>query len=436
LSGQASAGAHVRALAARLNDRVVTGGRSLASLDEAGELDERDRPLLMAMLQASLRWHHRFDWQLGRLLDKPLRRRDGVLAALLRIGLTQIQALRIPDHAAVAATVAAADELGLGRARGLVNAVLRRYQRERADIDERTARETIARFSHPGWLIEALKNDWPDDWQNLLDANNVLPPLWLRVNRRRSTRAAYLERLQAGGLAARPAAAFPDAVLLAEACPVDRLPGFGDGLVSVQDAGAQRAADLMRLEPGLRVLDACAAPGGKTAHLLERCPGLAELVALDCDAARLERLTSNLIRLGLEATLVAQDATAPEIWFDGRRFDRVLVDAPCSATGVIRRHPDIKLLRRAGDLPGLTRLQGRLLDALWPLLEPGGRLVYVTCSLLQAENLGVTQGFVARAADAALAAFGSDEHFQLLPGETNTDGFYYACLDKLDDGDL
>lgn len=431
LSTPASSGAQVRALAARLNDRVVTGGRSLASLEAAGDaLPERDRPLLKALLLASLRWHHRYEWQLACLLDKPLRRRDRELASLLRIGLAQLQALRVPDHAAVAATVAAAGELGLGHARSLVNAVLRRYLREQDDIAERMAADEIARFSHPAWLIAMLRGDWPQAWQAVLDANNRLPPLWLRINRRRITRDAYLALLEAAAIAAEPAAAFADAVVLAEPCPVEQLPGFGDGLASVQDAGAQRAADLMRLAPGLRVLDACAAPGGKTAHLLERCPQLAELVAVDKDAARLAQIRANLTRLGLEATLVAGDATRPDAWCRAGRFDRVLVDAPCSATGVIRRHPDIKLLRRASDVGDLAQLQYRLIDALWPMLEPGGRLVYATCSVLKAENLGVTEAFAARTPDAALAPFGTNEHFQLLPGETNTDGFYYACLDK------
>jgi 16S rRNA (cytosine967-C5)-methyltransferase len=211
---------------------------------------------------------------------------------------------------------------------------------------------------------------------------------------------------------------------------VDELPGFAAGLVSVQDVAAQRAADLLDLVPGCRVLDACAAPGGKTAHMLERCPTLREVVAVDDDAGRLEPLTANLSRLGLAAAVVMGDAAAPNAWWDGQPFDRILIDAPCSATGVIRRHPDIKLLRRADDLPGLAAGQRRLIEALWPLLAPGGRLVYATCSVLRAENLEVTAGFVEASGDADLAPWGGAEHFQLLPGEANGDGFYYACLKK------
>jgi 16S rRNA (cytosine967-C5)-methyltransferase len=293
----------------------------------------------------------------------------------------------------------------------------------------------VAHFSHPGWLIRALKRDWPEHWRAILDAGNELPPLWLRVNRLRSNPAAYLELLAGTGMLATTDPIAVDALLLAEPCPVDLLPGFADGLVSVQDVAAQRAADLLDLASGCRVLDACAAPGGKTAHMLERCPGLREVVAVDSDAGRLEPLAENLGRLGLTATLVCGDAAEPTAWWDGLPFDRILIDAPCSATGVIRRHPDIKLLRRADDLAGLADLQGRMLDALWPLLKPGGRLVYATCSLLKTENLAVTTGFAGPRQDTALPAFGSSEHFQLLPGEANGDGFYYACLNKSADSD-
>lgn len=425
-------GAAVRALAARLNTRVVAEGQSLAAFDDEAyaDLAERDRPLLMALLMATLRWHHRLDWQLGQLLERPLKREDALLGALLRVGLAQIQDLRIPDHAAVSATVDASRELGLNRARGLVNAVLRRFLREREALEKRVEREPVARFSHPAWLIAALERDWPERWREILERGNELPPLWLRVNRRRIERAAYLELLGESGRSATADAIAGDALLLAEACSVNELPGFAAGLVSVQDVAAQRAADLLDLEPGCRVLDACAAPGGKTAHILERCPGLTEVVAVDSDSERLDTVAANLERLGLAATIVAGDAGRPEGWWDGRPFDRILVDAPCSATGVIRRHPDIKLLRRAGDLEALAAGQRRMLAALWPLLNAGGRLVYATCSVLRAENLGVATAFAAATPGASLPPFGSPEHFQLLPGEANGDGFYYAVLTK------
>ena len=427
-----AAGAALRAEASRRNARVVSGGVSLAALEpEAADLNQRDRSLLRAMLAGSLRWHHRFEWQLARLLDKPLKRRDSDLAALLRIGLTQLQVLRIPDHAAVSATVAASALLGLSHARGLVNAVLRRYLRERESLAEEGEQHEVARFSHPQWLIDALKRDWPDDFESILEAGNAPPPLWLRINRHRTTRGDYLELLADAGIEATAGVPpFDDAILVAEPCPVERLPGFGDGLASVQDAAAQLAAGLLDLRPGQRVLDACAAPGGKTAHILERCDALDEVVALESDANRLSQVTDNLERLGLDATLVAGNAALPDTWYDGRPFDRILVDAPCSATGVIRRHPDIKVLRRSTDLGPLAERQRGIVEALWPLLAPGGRMLYVTCSVLRAENQGVVEAFVAKTPGAEIAPFGTENHFQRLPGETNTDGFYYACLGK------
>ena len=305
LAARDKSGARVRALAAELNSEIVDNGRSLTQLElAADDLAERDRPLLRAMLTGSLRWHHRLQWQLEQLLDRPMARRDRLLAALLRTGLTQIQVLRIPEHAAVSATVAATGLLRLGHARGLVNAVLRRFLREREELDRRMQAVEVARFSHPEWLIEAVRDDWPDHWRGILEANNALPPLWLRVNRTRIDRDAYLALLESEGLAAQASAGLPDALLLAEPVPVERLPGFSDGLVSVQDAAAQRVADLLQVQPGQRVLDACAAPGGKTAHLLERCPALAELVALDKNADRLARVGAGLARLGLSATLI------------------------------------------------------------------------------------------------------------------------------------
>jgi 16S rRNA (cytosine967-C5)-methyltransferase len=432
LSGRSETkGAALRAHAARLNAEVVDRGRSLASLSlDGADFEQRDRSLLKAMLAESLRWHHRFEWQLSNLLDRPLKRKDAELAALLRIGLTQLQILRIPDHAAVSATVDAASTLDLARARGLVNAVLRRYLRERDRLAEKGAEVPVARFSHPEWLIARLKHDWPEDYESILEANNASPPLWLRVNRTKVDREAYLKLLEAARIPAAIHAQCADAVLILEPCPVHELPGFDDGLVSVQDASAQQAVELMRLAPGQRVLDACAAPGGKAAHMLERVPELGELVALDRDADRLTQVRDNLDRLGLNATLVAGDANAPDGWFDGEAFDRVLIDAPCSASGVIRRHPDIKLLRREADLGELTTVQARMLATIWPLLKPGGLLVYATCSIFMDENLGVVDAFARRTGDADLAPFGSARHYQLRPGESKADGFYYACLAK------
>jgi 16S rRNA (cytosine967-C5)-methyltransferase len=426
---QAPAGAEVRAVAARLVARVVTERVAADEALDAGAIAPRDRPLLAALVLGALRWHHRLEWQARRLLSRPLKPRQAELAALLRVGLLQLQELRIPAHAAVSATVDAAALLGQRSAAGLVNAVLRRFQRERDALMRELERVPEARFSHPLWLIDALRADWPDDWMRILDANNAAAPMWLRVNLRRTTRAAYLEALDAAGIGAAPGEDVPSAVRLAAPLAVDSLPGFGAGEVSVQDLSAQRAAALLDLHAGQRVLDACAAPGGKTGHILEACADLAEVWAVDRDAVRLARVADNLQRLQYSARLVAGDAAAPEEWWDGRPFDRILLDAPCSAIGVIRRHPDIKVLRRPEDVERVVRLQAELLRALWPLLAPGGRLLYATCTVLQRENN--TQIATFRRLEPTIEAAAADaDRWSTLPGEADGDGFYYAWLRK------
>ena len=425
------AGAELRAVAAKLVARVlderVAADEALAS---APVVAERDLSLLAALVFGALRWHHRLEWQATRLLTRPLKAEQTELAALLRLGLLQLQELRIPAHAAVSTTVDAAVLLGHRAAAGLVNAVLRRFQREREQLGAELERVPVARFSHPSWLIEAVCRDWPEDWAGILDANNTLAPMWLRVNLRRTSRAAYLERLQAAGIAAVGDAEVTTAVRLDEPQPVDALPGFASGEVSVQDLAAQRAATLLDLRPGQRVLDACAAPGGKTGHMLEACAELAEVWAVDRDAARLDKVADNLRRLELTATLVAGDATVPAEWWDGRQFDRILLDAPCSALGVIRRHPDIKVLRRPQDVARVVKLQQQLLRALWPLLAPGGRLLYATCTVLKRENDEQIAAF--RSAEPTIEAdmAGVVSALQLLPGQAQGDGFYYAWLVK------
>jgi len=426
LRNAAPAGAEVRAAAARLVARVLAEHISADdALEGETSIAARDRSLLAALVFGALRWHHRLEWQAARLLTKPLKRDQTELAALLRIGLLQLQELRIPPHAAVSATVDAAALLELRSAASLVNAVLRRFQRERAKLESDFQSVPEARFSHPAWLIDALRNDWPDDWARILDANNAPAPMWLRVNLRRTTRAAYLETLQAAGIAAEASPDVATAVRLIAPQPVESLPGFGGGHVSVQDVCAQRAASLLELAPGQRVLDACAAPGGKTGHILEACADLAEVWAVDRDGARLKRVGDNLRRLELTARLVTGDATAPAHWWDGRPFDRILLDAPCSAVGVIRRHPDIKVLRRPDDVDGAVALQGKLLRALWPLLAPGGLLIYATCTVLRRENGDQMAAF--RGAEPAMDMV---EPWQNLPGEAEGDGFYYAGLRK------
>lgn len=427
----------IRAAAARAVARVIQGG----SLNEllpailAGISEPADRALAQELVYGSLRFAPRLDFMLSKLLDRPVRKREPRVHALLMIGLYQLLYTRVPAHAAVAETVEAARLMKKPWAVGLTNALLRRVQREREAIVAEADAHPVGRSAHPDWLLEVLRQDWPADWERIVAANNERPPMALRVNRNAHSRDAYLELLTESGLESEPHPFAPDGIVLASAVDVERLPAFAEGGVSVQDAAAQLAADVLGCRPGERILDACAAPGGKAAHLLERCPGI-ELVAVDRDAARLDRVAENLARLRLAAVLLHGDAARPAEWWDGTRFDRILIDAPCSATGVIRRHPDIKLLRRRKDVPALAGLQARILDALWPLLAPGGRLVYATCSVLAAENAEQFAAFVRRHPDAAPlplafewgrpAGFGR----QILPGEAGMDGFFYAAVLK------
>lgn len=422
----AKAGRRLRAEAARSVAEIVSGRASLSAYYGRWAAREGESPpLLRALVTDCLRWHHRLQWQLEQLLDRPLPAKEAQLAALLRLGLLQLQFMRIPAHAAVDETVAAAAHLGRAHARGLVNAVLRRFGRESAQLAGAMAEHDEARLSHPRWLIDALRRDRPEIADAVLNANNAQPPLWLRVNRLRRSRDAYANELTQAGIEFFVDERLPDALRLAAALPSARLPGFADGVVSVQDRAAQLAADYLDPAPGQRVLDACAAPGGKTAAILERCDALRELVALDSSERRLQTLRDNLARLGLAANVVCADATEASSWWDGQPFDRVLLDAPCSATGVIRRHPDIKLRRTPDDVARVTQTQQALLESLWPVLAKDGRLVYVTCSVLRCENERQIERFVNAHADAVLV-----EQRQYFPGEADGDGFYYACVKK------
>lgn len=429
-------GALVRADAARLLARVVLDGVSLRAALEARSTrgDARDRALLAATLYASSRWWLRFEAMLGPLLERPLPAKAREIRALLVLGMVQIDIMQMPEYAVVAACVDATRLLGQPRLAGLVNAVLRRFLRERMTLRERADADEVSRHAHPRWMIERLRADWPRDAEAILAANNCEAPLTLRVNRRRCQRESLLERLAFEGVKAQIPGHLADGVLLDESTDVSRLPGFAEGHFSVQDGAAQQAVDLIGLAPGQRVLDACAAPGGKTAHMLERAD--IEVTALDVDATRLQRVNANLQRLHLSAVVRQGDALNAASWWDGHRFDRILLDAPCSATGVIRRQPDIKLHRRAADVIALAATQARLLAALWPMLAVGGRLLYTTCSVLRAENEQVVDWFVA--AEATARALPIAERYgraagvgrQNLPGNKGMDGFFYALLEK------
>jgi 16S rRNA (cytosine967-C5)-methyltransferase len=396
--------------------------------------DPRDRALLMALLSDGARWWLRFDAALDRLLDKPLRHKEPEIHALLVLGLVQLDILELQDYAAVAATVEATRALHRPRLSGLVNAVLRRWQRERENLLTELDAKARTRHAMPGWLVDAINTDWPQHADAVLADSNREPPLMLRVNRRRAARETVIEQLRTAGHAADPHAWLPEGIVLPHSSDVTRMPGFAQGWFAVQDGAAQVAADLADVHDGQRVLDACAAPGGKACHLLERAD--IALTALEFDAGRATRIRQNLDRLGLHADVRVGDAGDPSPWWDGQAFDRILIDAPCSATGVLRRRPDVRLHRRASDIDTLVSQQLRILAALWPLLAPGGRLVYVTCSLLRAENEAVINRFLSGRDDASAAPItlpvgqAAGNGWQILPGDGDLDGMYYAVLER------
>jgi len=410
--------------------RRVLEGRSLTEVLERrlareAALDPGGRGAVRDITHGTLRFLGLLRALIARLVVRPLEDRD--LEALIACALYQLEFTRAAPYAVVDGAVECAAAFGRPWAKGLVNAVLRRFLRERQALIEQARAEPAGRYSYPNWWIAGVKSQHPDHWQAILDAGNGHPPLALRVNARRTTREDYLARLAREGIEASPVGA--SGVVIAHPQAAESLPGFAEGLVSVQDAGAQRAAPLLDARPGQRVLDACAAPGGKTAHLLEIAD--VALVALDNDAARVARIGTTLARLGHTATIACADASDPQSWWDGRAFDRVLLDAPCSASGVVRRHPDIKWLRRASDLERFAARQSALLDALWRVLAPDGKLLYATCSVFREENRARIDEFLGRHADARLAPLCAqgEPDLLLLPNDSH-DGFYHALLER------
>lgn len=396
-------------------------------------MEERDRGLLRELVSGSLREGHALMALRAAMVERPPRGREAVAAELILVGLHQLRSMRIPAHAAVSATVAACGPLGLGRSRGLINAVLRRYQRERERLEAEI--EDLPRVRHelPDWLCDSLAEAWPDRWMQIAEAMRAHPSFWLRVNRRRTELETLIQRLEAAGASVERSEEAPERLRLVEAMERAALPGHEEGQVSIQDAGAQRAARWLDLADGQRVLDACAAPGGKTGHILELAD--VALTAVDSDQERLQRVTTELERLGGRAELLCADAADTDAWWDGTPFDRILLDAPCSATGVIGRHPDIRFHRRAEDLGPLCETQSRLMDALWTTLAPGGGLLYVTCSVLPQECGEQVSAFLERTADAAIVPLHPELDAEAaggryrLPG-AGEDGFYYAYLRK------
>jgi 16S rRNA (cytosine967-C5)-methyltransferase len=432
-----------RSLAAHAVARILREGVTLdaALKDALAAADSKLAPTVRSLSYGAVRGYYRHEAILGRLLSSPVRSLDHLVRALLSVALYELEDERTPQYAVVDAAVQTAKATDAARAAGLINAVLRRYLRERKTVDAEIARNPATRHASPVWLADRLRADWPVRWTQLLAAGDAQAPMWLRVNSRLDTAEGYLEKLRAAGIGARVEARVPLAVVLDAPCDVHDLPGFAQGSVSVQDLGAQCVAFPLGLAPGQRVLDACAAPGGKTALIAERAIAMDKLVAVDIDPQRLARVRENLQRGQLAADLVAGDAAAPESWWDGVPFDRILLDAPCSALGVIRRHPDIRLRKSPSDIDKLPQLQGRLLAAAWRLLASGGRLVYATCTVTRSENRDLIAEFVRGTPDAAsLPAeqwegwpnLGEADEFgrQILPGEAGADGFYYAALTK------
>ena len=422
---------NVRLAAAQALGAVIAGKASLnGSLPQQLErVAENDRALLQELALGTARWFPQLEILASQWLDKPFRRADSDVQALLYIGLYQLLYMRVAEHAAVSETVAAAQGLKKHWAKGLLNAVLRKAQAEGREQLAALTKDPVVVTAHPRWLQKQLKAAWPEHWLAICEQANQYPPFTLRVNQQKTTRAAYLQLLEQQGISAQATPFSEVGITLDKPCPVYELPNFAEGWVSVQDEAAQLSAPLLDLQAGQRVLDACCAPGGKTCHILETAATLQEVVAIDLEPHRLQRVTENLARLQLQATLKSGDARELNVWWDGQLFDRILLDAPCSATGVIRRNPDIKITRQETDIAALAVLQAELLYVLWQTLKPGGVLLYATCSILPQENTQVVEQFLARTPDASQwlidGEFGVPQAAgrQLFPQAQGHDGF-------------
>ncbi len=431
-----------RAIAAQILAGVIRDRRSLAELLRQkipDTLAARDQALVKEYCFGVLRWYERLKSIAALLVYKPLKSREQEIAALLLVGLYQLIYLNTPSHAAVSETVAAAQVLKKAWAKGLINQGLRQFLKRKNFFLEKADADETGRFSHPQWMIDAIKAAWPGYWESILTENNHQAPLFLRVNLRKNSREEYRLRLRQHQINSFIVEDLPAALRLEQPLAVELLPGFSEGRCSVQDPASQYIVELLNLKPQQRILDACAAPGGKTCHILEAAPDLAELIAIDQNADRLRRVEENIVRLQLSSTalrLLAADASDPKQWWDGRQFDRILLDAPCSGTGVIRRHPDIKILREPSDIMAGARQQMRLLTVLWPLLKPGGHLLYTTCSIFTEENTETIESFCRDHHDAVSLPVALKPGIpqkighQLLPVAQGSDGFYYALLTK------
>jgi len=426
-----------RATAAHIIFSVAHDG---INLDDAFEKhlkhsEEASHAFIKAMCFGVLRFYPRLLFFLSKLIDKPIRNKEKLVECLLLAGVFETYYMQTPSHACVSEMVKAGLDLKKSWAKGLINAVLRSALREQESLQQIAEDNEGARAAHPKWLLKLIKKHWPSEYKDIIDANNKAGPFTLRVNLQKTTREEYLAALKAKGIAAAICPHSPAGLQCEAAVEVNELPGFANGMVSIQDQAAQLAANILAPHAGERILDACAAPGGKTAHLLESCRDL-KVTAIDISKARLQKVSENLDRLGLSAEIRQGDAQDPERWWDKQSYDRILLDAPCSATGVIRRHPDIKLLRRPEDIENLVQTQSQMLSMLWPLLKTGGMLLYSTCSILAEENDQQIQQFIQNNKNAReqiiSAEWGHERQHgrQILPGEDNMDGFYYTLIYK------
>ncbi|WP_077284482.1 16S rRNA (cytosine(967)-C(5))-methyltransferase RsmB [Cognaticolwellia aestuarii] len=430
--------ANLRALAARCTFAVVDKGRSLADElpQQLAKIEGKDKGLLQELCYGVLRHLPELEYDVREFIKKPLTGKQRVGHFLMLVGIYQIKYTRIPDHAAFNETVSACKPLKCDHLKGVINGVLRNFQRQQAAQDNQASSNKLpdaVAFNHPSWFIKKLQSAYPQQWQAVLNANMQRPPMWLRVNQLHHSVDEYLVLLTNEKIEHLLVDKISGAIRLTEAIDVNKLPGFQLGWVSVQDGAAQQAALLLACQPGDNVLDCCAAPGGKTCHILEYSPQIKSMTAIDIEASRLVRVEENLQRLNLQANVVAADAATPEKWWDGKLFDRILLDAPCSGTGVIRRHPDIKWLRKSQDISALTELQQDILKNIWSLLKPGGTLLYATCSILPEENSEQVQRFINDNPDAehiAITDQVNDIGWQILPNDNSMDGFYYAKLIK------
>ncbi|WP_446470055.1 16S rRNA (cytosine(967)-C(5))-methyltransferase RsmB [Xenorhabdus stockiae] len=422
---------NLRSIAAKAISQVLEQGQSLSTVipELQQKVSDKDKALLQELCFGVMRVLPQLEWLITQLMAKPLKGKHRIFHYLIMVGMYQLTYTRIPAHAAIAETVNGTISLKRPQLKGLINGVLRQFQRQQEELVEKS--NDGGHYLHPKWLLTRIQKAYPHNWQYIVSANNQKPPMWLRVNQIHHSTNQYFSLLQKANIDAELDTDHPNAIRLLNPCPVNILPGFDKGWVTIQDRSAQGCAELLMPCDGEEILDLCAAPGGKTTHILEMAPN-AKVLAVDIDEQRIKRVEENLQRLNLNAVIKIGDGRFPHKWANGEQFDRILLDAPCSATGVIRRHPDIKWLRRNEDIDQLVTLQAEILDAIWPYLKKSGTLVYATCSILPDENSEQIKAFLKRNPDAKLSETGTQEipGIQITPEITGGDGFFYARLTK------